>query len=126
MRDKLSKVIDNAYAPYSDFKVAAVVVTRDDNYFYGVNVENASYGGSICAERNALNSAITNGYKKGDFKALYVYTSNEKLVVPCMICRQSFVEFFDADTKIIVLNDKEEKTYSLEKICPFPFNEEYL
>jgi cytidine deaminase len=126
MREKLKEIVVNAYAPYSDFKVSALVVTNDDNLFFGVNVENASFGGSICAERNAINSAIANGYKKGDFKELYVYSSNNKLVVPCMLCRQTFVELFDESVKIVVLNDGEEKTYTLNELCPFPFNGDFL
>ena len=71
MREKLIKLLDNSYSPYSNFKVAAILITKDGKEFYGVNVENASYGASICAERSAIVSAISNGYKKYDFENIY-------------------------------------------------------
>ena len=71
MKEKLLNVLKNAYSPYYNFKVAAIVVTNDGNMFSGVNVENAN-GTSICAERNAIAAAVASGYKKGDFKEIYV------------------------------------------------------
>ena len=64
MREKLISLLNNSYSPYSKFRVSAIVVMKDGKFFNGVNVENASYGGSICAERNAINAAISNGYKR--------------------------------------------------------------
>ena len=63
MKEKLLNVLKNAYSPYYNFKVAAIVVTNDGNMFSGVNVENAN-GTSICAERNAIAAAVASGYKK--------------------------------------------------------------
>ena len=71
MKEKLIKLLDNAYAPYSNFHVAAIVELKDGTQVSGVNVENASYGATICAERNAITTAISMGYKKGDFKKIY-------------------------------------------------------
>lgn len=68
MKEKLIKLLENSYSPYSHFRVAAIVVMQDGKEFNGVNVENASYGASICAERSAILSAISSGYKKGEFK----------------------------------------------------------
>ena len=70
MREKLTELLKNSYSPYSKFPVAAIVVMKDGREFSGVNVENASYGATICAERSAIVSAISHGYKKGDFKEL--------------------------------------------------------
>ena len=97
MKDKLEKLLDNAYAPYSHFKVACIIKTKDNQEFMGVNVENASYGATICAERSAIVSAISKGYKKGDFKELHVMVSSGSIGTPCFICRQVISEFFDSD-----------------------------
>ena len=69
---KLKELLNNSYAVYSNYNVSCVLETKDNNYFYGVNVENASYGATICAERSAITNAITNGYKKHDFKRIYI------------------------------------------------------
>ncbi len=78
MKEKLIKLLSNSYSPYSKFRVASIAVMKDGKEFCGVNVENASYGASICAERNAINSAIAAGYKKYDFESLYVMCDNQK------------------------------------------------
>ena len=85
MREKLIKLLDNAYAPYSKFHVACLVEMKDGRIIPGVNVENASYGASICAERNAITTAIALGYSKGDFKDIYIMVSGEKLSMPCYV-----------------------------------------
>ena len=68
MKEKLIKLLDNSHSPYSKYRVSAIVTMKDGKEFSGVNVENASFGATICAERNAILNAITNGYGKGDFK----------------------------------------------------------
>lgn len=72
MQEKLREILKNSYSPYSNFKVAAIVVMKDGSEFKGVNVENASYGAAICAERSAIVSAVSAGYKIGAFKELHV------------------------------------------------------
>lgn len=127
MKDELIKLLDIAYAPYSNFHVAAIIETKDGKYIPGVNVENASYGASICAERNAITSAITMGYKKGDFKNIYVMVSGEKLSTPCFICRQVISEFFDKDSLIILMDkDGKEERHTVSEMCPFPFDDSDL
>lgn len=126
MREKLQKILKNAYAPYSNYQVAALVITTDDNYFSGVNVENASYGATICAERNAINSAIAAGYGKGDFKKLYVMVASDNLAFPCNICRQVIVEFFDMNSKLILMTQTQEKEYKMSDIIVHPFSVEDL
>lgn len=86
----------NAYAPYSDFLVGAALLTADDQIFVGCNVENASYGLAICAERQAIGAAVAAGHKK--FKAIAVTAS--PLASPCGACRQFIFEFGD-DIQII-------------------------
>ena len=119
----LQLLLHNAYAPYSNFKVAAIVVMNDGKHFNGVNVENASYGGTICAERNAINNAISNGYKKGDFKELFLMVDSKKVSFPCNLCRQTLIEFFSGDELITCMNklgDKKELT--VKDLCPYIFD----
>ena len=124
MRDELIKLLGNAYAPYSNFYVSAIILMKDGKYVPGVNVENASYGASICAERNAITSAIAMGYTKGDFKDIYIMVSGDKLSMPCFVCRQVITEFFDEDSKVILVGKSGEVAeYSVKDICPYPFDE---
>lgn len=95
MKEKLESLLNNSYAPYSNMHFACIVETKDGSFFEGVNVENASYGGTICAERNAINNAVSHGHK--EFRALYLMTSSNELCYPCNICKQTFLEFFDED-----------------------------
>lgn len=127
MKEKLLKLLENSYSPYSEFRVAAILVTKDGKEFNGVNVENASYGASICAERSAIVSAVSNGYKKNDFEKLYVMCDNEKIGMCCMICRQVISEFFENDKEIVAMNPKgETKILKVSELCPYPFNEDDL
>lgn len=125
MREKLLQLLSNAYAPYSNYKVASILVLKDGNTYSGVNVENASYGATICAERNAINSAIKDGYRKGNFKELYVMVEGP-LAFPCFICRQTINEFFELDSKLILMNKEEEKIYTMSEILIHPFGPEDL
>ena len=126
MREKLTQVLENSYSPYSNYKVAAMVIMKDGQTFKGINVENASYGATICAERTAIVTAITNGYTKGDFKELYILNTTDKIAPPCFMCRQFLVEFLDKDSKIILMSSKEQKEYLVKDLCPYPFDEDNL
>lgn len=127
MKDKLLELHKNSYAPYSDFHVSAIVVVKDGVEFSGVNVENASFGATICAERTAIVSAISAGYKKGDFKELNVMVSSGEVGMPCFICRQVISEFFDKDATVrCFATTGEYKEYTVEEICPYPFGSEDL
>ena len=124
MREELIKLLDKAYAPYSKFKVAAIIETADGKYIPGVNVENASYGAAICAERNAVTTAVAMGYRNGDFKKIYIMVSGDKLSMPCFICRQVIVEFFDKDSEIVLISKNgEEERHTVSELCPYPFDE---
>lgn len=127
MKERLIELLDKAYAPYSNFYVASIVEMNDGRFIPGINVENSSYGATICAERNAITTAITMGYKKGDFKRIYIMVSGEKLSKPCFMCRQVIVEFFDKDSEIVLI-DKTGKTetYKVSEVCPYPFDESDL
>ena len=127
MKEKLEKLLENSYSPYSNFKVSSIVVMKDLKEFNGVNVENASYGAAICAERSAILSAISSGYKKGDFKELYVMTSGNKISMSCFMCRQVISELFDKDVPVHFMNLKgEEIVLTVEELCPYPFDDEDL
>ena len=120
MKEKLIKLLNNSYSPYSKFRVSAIE-------FSGVNVENAAYGSSICAERSAILAAISNGYKKGDFKELYVMCDNDKIGMPCFACRQVIFELLDEDVLVTCLNPKGESlVLKVKDLCPFPFGSEDL
>ncbi len=127
IKDELLDLLNKAYAPYSNYKVASIVVMKDGKTFKGVNVENASFGATICAERNAITSAVTEGYKKGDFDSIYVMADSGKHVSPCFICRQLLVEFFDPMCKVILVDkDGVEKIYTVNNLTPLPFSSEDL
>ena len=126
MYEKLTKLLENSYSPYYNFPVSAIAVMKDGKEFSGVNVENAN-GTSICAERHAIGSAIAHGYKKGDFDRIYVMLSSGEFGTPCFACRQVLLEFMDKDAKIISVNKNgEEKVFTINELCPYPFDEEDL
>lgn len=127
MKEKLIKLLENSYSPYSKFKVAAIAVMKDGKEFCGVNVENASYGVSNCAERSAIFSAISNGYKRYDFEKLYVMCDSDKIGTPCFVCRQVISEMFEKDKQVIcICPNGDEKIFNVEELCPYPFSDENL
>lgn len=127
MKEKLLKLLENSYSPYSKFRVASIVVMKDGREFSGVNVENASFSAGICAERNAIIQAVAHGYKKGDFEKLYVMCDSDNISMSCMICRQVILELFEKDKQIIAMNrNGEEEIHTVEELCPYPFNEDDL
>ena len=124
MREELVKNLENAYAPYSEFKVSAIVVTEDGKKFTGVNVENASYGATVCAERVAILKAISEGYSS--FKELHVMSNSDEEVMPCFLCRQVIVEFFDKDDYIYTYDKNNTYKYKVSELCPKAFTKEDL
>lgn len=127
MEKELIKLLDNAYAPYSNFKVSAIVVTNDNKRFKGVNVENASYGATICAERNAINNAIANGYRKEDFKALHIMNNGDKICYPCFLCLETISELFPRDIDIIMyVKNGPTKTLKVKDFIKYDFSSENL
>ena len=90
--DQARMIAKNAYAPYSCFHVGCCVLFENGDYFLGCNVENASFGLSLCAERNALSNAITAG-EKGPIRSIAIVSLEKKNCMPCGACRQWFQEF---------------------------------
>ena len=127
MKEKLIKLLDNSYSPYSNFKVAAIAVMKDGKEFEGVNVENASYGVCNCAERSAIFSAISQGYKRYDFNELYVMCDSKEIGTPCFICRQVISEMFEKEKKVICINKNgTQEVFTVEQLCPHPFDDNSL
>ncbi len=121
------EAMENSYAPYSEYNVGAVLVTKSDKIFKGCNIENASYSVTCCAERTALFSAVANGEK--EFEAIMVVGGkNGKITdyaMPCGVCRQALAEFCDADFKVYVgKSETDIKTFTLEELLPCSFNKE--
>ena len=126
---KLAKIAidarENAYVPYSKFKVGAAVITEDDSIFTGCNIENASYGATNCAERTAIFKAISEGHKK--IKAIAIVGDMSTHTYPCGICRQVIVEFATRDIDIILVKNEEDYIIkTMEEILPGAFTKEDL
>jgi cytidine deaminase len=113
------KAMENAYAPYSKFRVGAALLTNDNKVFTGCNIENASFGGTNCAERTAFFKAISEGNR--DFKKIAIISDSEDYTYPCGICRQVLSEF-GLDIEVLVANIKEEYIiYKLNELLPHAF-----
>lgn len=104
----------HAYSPYSTIQVGAAVITESGVIYSGANVENISFGGTICAERVAITKAVSEGERK--FKGLYLYTKEQWS--PCGLCLQVISEFLEANAPIILGSDKEESILTLEDLFP--------
>ena len=112
----------SAYAPYSGFRVGASVLTQNGQVFLGCNVEVASYGGTICAERVALTAAVANG--RGPFVAIAVATANGGS--PCGTCRQVMAELGPAMTVYITDAHGNVRTTTVADLLPDSFTGEHL
>lgn len=117
--------LEKAYVPYSHFPVSAVLVTADDEIYTGVNIENASFGLTNCAERTAIFKAVSEG--KRHFKHLIVAGNTEQPISPCGACRQVMAEFFEPDTPVtLVSGDNEVKEMTLEGLLPYYFSDKQM
>jgi cytidine deaminase len=96
-----------AYAPYSKFHVGASALTAAGNIVNGCNVENASYGLTICAERNCISHSVVQGEQA--FTHIMIYTEQDKLTPPCGACRQVIAEFFEQSAHVVAVNHKNER-----------------
>ncbi|MDO5724790.1 MAG: cytidine deaminase [Tissierellia bacterium] len=114
---------ENSYSPYSKFRVGCAVLTDSGEVFTGCNVENAAFSPSLCAERNAISTAIAKGYKS--FKAIAI-TGDSEWTYPCGVCRQFMKEFFDSTDIYIVKSETEYRKYKLEDLLPCGFGPDNL
>ncbi len=125
---KLAKEnLDNSYAPYSHFHVSAVLELNDGTLIKGVNVENAAYSVTNCAERSALFAAYSQGYRQADIKRIMVYTNHDYFVSPCGACRQVMRELMLPEAEVILANNKGEmQTVKNIDLLPFGFSKDDL
>jgi cytidine deaminase len=116
----------NAHAPYSNFKVGAALLTRDGRLFTGCNIENATYGLTVCAERVAVFTAIAAGCQPRDFAAIAVAAATPHVTPPCGACRQILWEFC-GDIPVTMTNlEGRVETCSLADLFPKGFDEASL
>lgn len=118
------EVQNNAYAPYSKFKVGAALLTENDNIYKGCNVENASFGGTICAERGAAMAALA-AEGKTSFKLLAVASSGDDPAPPCALCRQFLSEFMSPYAQVYMISSTSGvvRHYSFGTLMPCSFTE---
>jgi len=100
--EKAKKALDNAYSVYSGYRVGSAVLTKEGNIYTGCNIENASYGLTVCAERTAIFKAVSEGEK--DILAIAVITETDDFAKPCGSCRQVMVEFMKDNATVILAN----------------------
>lgn len=118
------RVRENAHAPFSNFKVGAALMTKNGKIYTGCNVENATYGLTICAERNAIFKAISEGEK--DFETISVVADTDELTPPCGACRQIIWEFC-GDVPVILANLKgDSETVMMKELFPRAFDAKFL
>ena len=115
---------ENAFAPFSKFKVGAAVEDIDGRIHTGCNIENASYGLTLCAERVAVFKAVSEGARK--FRRVAVAADTDTLTPPCGACRQILWEFC-GDVELILVNPRgKSETYRMKDLLPKPFDVSYL
>ena len=113
---------DNAYAPYSGARVGASVLDDNGNIYSGCNVENASYGLTQCAERNALATAVSAGMKPGTAHSLLIYATGFEVLTPCGACRQVMSELLADDATVVSCHSETDyRSWTIRELLPDPF-----
>lgn len=126
MRDKsllrlAEDAMEKSYSPYSKFRVGAAIETKNGTVYTGTNIENISFGATICAERTAVFKAVSEG--DTEFEKIAIVSDSVDYVFPCGICRQVLAEFNDGSMKVICSNNKGDyKSFLLEELIPFTFD----
>ena len=120
------RAMENAYAPYSHYKVGACVLCKDGSYYLGCNIENASFGATNCGERTAVFSAYAAGKRKDDIAMLTIVSNGKRIGTPCGICRQVLSELLNQDTPIILSNGEKTVETNIAELLPWQFGSEDL
>lgn len=121
------KAREKTYSPYSKFGVGAAILTKDGRIYHGTNIENASYGLCMCAERNALYGLYCDGLTQDDILMMAVVADTEGPVSPCGACRQVLSELFPSQAPIILANlEGDIKRTTVKELLPFAFEMEDL
>ena len=116
--EKAKEVSRKAYAPYSNYKVGAALLTKSGKVYTGCNIENSSYGLTNCAERTAVFKAVSEG--EMEFEEMVIYADSPHLPTPCGACRQVLSEF-GSELKITIVSSKEQLVTSISELLPFAF-----
>ena len=127
--EKAVKAMQNAYVPYSGFKVGAALVCSDGTAFTGCNIENASFTPTVCAERTAVFKAVSEGRR--DFTMIAVCGGKDGKIngmfPPCGVCRQVLAEFCPSDFPVLLVTGENEfRELKLCELLPFSFNPDYM
>lgn len=123
--NEAKKAYEKTYSPYSKFGVGAALLLKDGTIIHGTNIENSSYGLSNCAERSALFSAYSQGYRKEDIVKIAVVGDTERPISPCGACRQVMSELMELDSDVILTNLKDDvKNLKVRDLLPYHFSSE--
>ncbi len=122
---KAKQAKENSYAPYSNFNVGAAVIGKNGKIYSGSNVENSSYGLTICAERAAIFKMVNDGER--EISAILIIGDTEKFLPPCGACRQVISEFSTNNTMVYMCNKHEKfKKMTVEELIPLKFSIDFL
>ena len=124
LMEKAIEARENAYAPYSGFRVGAALLTADGRIYTGCNIENAAYSPTNCAERTAFFKAVSEGVRA--FSAIAVVGGKgetpDAVCTPCGVCRQVMAEFCKPDFRVILGNAEQITAYTLDSLLPYSFS----
>ena len=117
------EAVERAYCPYSNFPVGCAILTKDGKTYTGVNIENVSFGATNCAERSAIFTAVSEGYRPGFIQAIAVAGDTDDFLPPCSVCRQVLVEMAEADTPVyLTRKDGEIFETTVAGLVPYAFS----
>lgn len=117
------EAMGRAYCPYSQFPVGCAILTEDGKVFTGVNIENVSFGATNCAERSAIFTAVSEGYRPGFIQAIAVAGDTDSYLSPCSICRQVIVEMAHPNTPVyLTRKDQSILETTVSELVPFAFD----
>mgnify|MGYP003952574625 CR=1 FL=1 len=124
MLELARQAFTQAYCPYSNFPVGACIKAADGTLHTGCNVENASYGLSLCAEANAIAHMVANGQR--EIQSIVIATPTNSITSPCGACRQRIAEFATADTQIYLCSTHSQQQFTMHELLPHAFSPKNL